>query len=98
MNLDDLTDMLYAESESRKACAFDELHSDPAKLAEACDQWLAGGAQTVLQDLLSALTEQHRCDTSLDRIVLQHETAHKRIDAVVNQIVKAMEAQGEFQP
>ena len=95
MNLADLID---AEIESRKACAFDDLHSDPAKLAEACDDWLAEGAQGILRDLIAALTEQHRCDTSLDRIVLQHETAHKRIDAVVQRIVNAMESQGEFQP
>jgi hypothetical protein len=73
--------------EAWRECLMDELYSDPEALSEAVDQWIDGGTQQALTDLVAALSGIENGATALDNCILQHSAAKKVIENLVNQIV-----------
>ena len=88
-------DDIYADPSEHlaawRACRLDELYSDPKALAEAVEDWLPGGDQSALVDLLAALSGIEKDATPLDNAILQHGAAKKVVDNLVNQVVAAQE-------
>jgi hypothetical protein len=88
-------DDIYADPSEQlgawRACRMDELYSDPHALAEAVEDWLPGGDQGALADLLAALSGIEKDATPLDNCILQHGAAKKVVDNLVTQVVAAQE-------
>lgn len=62
---------------------------NPATLAEAVYD-----CEALARDLMSALTERHECDRSLDRAVLQHAGAQAVVERYIDEVLAAEDARG----